>query len=759
MYMLKPGSNNAPDPVTLMDESQLVLLWVYPVDMTLSLKLAQVKSGVGNMPDIIGTQMDAPISNTQNALALWNRYSSDGQESLRAAFLMQARCLVEYEQRIGEDAGGWPLDFPPASPHAGKHYLSALVQGQALSVLARAYILTRDTTYLEVARRAVRTFERDILDGGVSTPIAGNGLFFEQWAVYPAAHTLEGMVFALLGLHDYLALVDGTDISTLIQCAHDSLHRFLPEFETGYWTRANLLNRRLASDAQHEQQLNLLQALSQVMGCEECAAGAARWKGHQQRGITRLLSMVERRCASVVRACWRPLQSLLFHYRTLRETSPTEPLRVCVPIVAFPVSGGMRAVVASIAHVTSEIWRIEYLTQYVGPNPQQLPIHSFGLKISRPWQFPAVWLYVLAGARKLIVLLRRSGKYAVILPQDGIYTAAFSALVARLAGIRVVCMDYGNLTLLNNPSYKKERRQSLANKNCRYRVLGPILFKLYWPSLSLFIRIATRLVDHFLISGVEGDGIEDVYCGRLGVPRSHITRYAYMIDINRHPIFDAPERVRKREQCGIAPDALVITMICRLAPEKGIDLALDSISQALTELPPEQKTRLLFVLAGGGPLREQIEADIKARRLHNNCRILGEVSPEEVVTLLGLSDIFLQTSTRAAYYSVAVLEAMASGCAIVTSNEPPLNTQLLTDERGIVVRAGDTQQTARALVSLLNEPSRGRQMGANARRYIERHHSPTAFKRVLQRAIGWSLLDTILYTKSADENVLEDHEL
>jgi glycosyltransferase involved in cell wall biosynthesis len=743
--MLKPGSNNAPDPVTLMDESQLVRLWVYPVDMTLSLKLAQVKSGVGNIPNITGTQMDAPISITQNALALWNRYSSGGQESLRAAFLVQARRLVEYEQRIGEDAGGWPLDFPAASPHAGRHYLSALAQGQALSVLARAYILTRDTTYLEVARRAVCPFERDILDGGVCTPMAGNGLFFEQWAVYPAAHTLEGMVFALLGLHDYLALVDDTGISTLIQCAHDSLHRFLPEFETGYWTRADLLNRRLAGDAQQEQQVNLLQALSQAMGCEECAAVAACWKRHQQRGITRLLSLVERRCASVVRACWRPLQSLLFHYRTLRETSQGEPLRVCVPITAFPVTGGMRAVVASIAHVTSEIWRIEYLTQSVGPNPQYLPIHRFGLKISHPWQFPAVWLYVLAGARKLIVLVRRSGKYAVILPQDGVYTAAFSALVARLAGIRVVCMDYGNLTLLNNPTYQKERRQSLANKNWHYRVLGPILFKLYWPSLSLFIRIATRLVDHFLIAGFEGDGIEDVYCGRLGVPRSHITRYAYMIDINRHPIFDAAERVRKREQCAIAPDALVITMICRLAPEKGIDVALDSISQALTELPPEQKTRVLFVLAGGGPLREQIEADIKARRLHNNCRILGEVSPEEVVTLLGLSDIFLQTSTRAAYYSVAVLEAMASGCAIVTSNEPPLNTQLLTDERGIVVSAGDARQTARALVSLLNEPSRGRQMGANARRYIERHHSPTAFKRVLQRATGWSELDSILH--------------
>ncbi len=742
--MLKPGSNNAPDPVTLVDESQLVRLWVYPVDMTLSLKLAQVKGGVENIPNIIGTQMDAPISNTQNALALWNKYGSDGQESLRAAFLVQARRLVEFEQLIGEDAGGWPLDFPAASPHAGRHYLSALVQGQALSVLARAYILTRDTTYLEVARRAVRTFERDILDGGVCTPMAGNGLFFEQWAVYPAAHTLEGMVFALLGLHDFLALVDDTDISTFIQRAHDSLHRFLPEFETGYWTRADLLNRRLASDAQQEQQVNLLQALSQAMGCEECAAGAARWKRHQQRGITRLRSQTERKCASVVRACWHPLQRLLFHYRTLRETSQGEPLRVCVPITAFPVTGGMRTVLAAVAHATAGIWQLEYLTHSVGANPQGFIVHQFGTKHMDSWQFPNVWLYALAGFLKLISLMRSGSGSNIIMPQDGISTAAFAALAARMAGVRSVCIDHGDLGLLKSHLYRTERINALTARSRLYRLQAYLRYLLYWPSLNLLAWLAARFVDHFLVPGVEGDGVEET-CKRLGVHPSHITRFANAIDVGRHIIPDAKSRADMRKKNGIPADSIVITMICRLAPEKGLDIALEAISQALSTLSPDLRTKVRVIIAGDGPLRKQLEADICMHELSQTCILWGEASEETVISLLGISDVFLFTSRRAAGYPLAILEAMASGCAVIASSEPLANSHMLDEGRGIVVPVGDPDQAAQALVCLLTDMDLRRRMGKSAREYIATYHSETSLRRVLQRATYWSELDSILH--------------
>src|SRR5260221_5480620 len=96
--------------------------------------------------------------------------------------------------RTSDDAGGWPISSPhPDIPTKGR-WLSALTQGNALSVLVRAYQLTSEQPFLDAAQRVIRTFERDILDGGVSAPVGSNGVFFEEVAVYPAVHKLSGFI-------------------------------------------------------------------------------------------------------------------------------------------------------------------------------------------------------------------------------------------------------------------------------------------------------------------------------------------------------------------------------------------------------------------------------------------------------------------------------------------------------------------------------------------------------------------------------------
>ena len=75
------------------------------------------------------------------------------------------------------------------------------------------------------------------------------------------------------------------------------------------------------------------------------------------------------------------------------------------------------------------------------------------------------------------------------------------------------------------------------------------------------------------------------------------------------------------------------------------------------------------VIAGDGQLRKQIEEAIRLRGLGQACLLCGEVSPVEVITILGLSDIFLFTSWRAAGYPLAILEAMASSCAVIAATD------------------------------------------------------------------------------------------
>jgi len=687
-----------------------------------------------------------PTIVARDALVHWNQYLATNEEMHRHEFLIRAHWLVEHEVHIAKDAGGWPMSS--LHPDIRARWLSSLMQGWGISVLVRAYLLTSEKVFLEVVRRVVRTFERDILDGGVSTPVGKEGIFFEEVAVYPATHRLKGFIFGLFGLYDYVELTGDAQIEALICRSLTTLHTLLDEFDLGFWTRSDLLHLQLASPAHFALQTMLLEALANYTGCEHCKALALQWKSYQQQLGSRMRYLVTSRCARFGHVLWNRMKTFLFHgqdlprnYKSIRQGF----LRVCVPIPAFPVTGGMRSVLSRVAQVTRDIWQLEYLTQYIGPNPESLVIHRFGTRKMAPWQFPSVWLYTLAGFWKLVSLLRRETGYDVILLQDGIFTAAFGALVAKMAGVRSVCIDHGNLSLLKSRVYRTERIKALKTTNWNWprRLLARLQYICYWPSLSILAKLGACFVDHYFIPGVAGDGVEEI-CKSLGVHQSRITRFANMIEIERHVIPDARLRSETLERHGIAADAIIIAIICRLAPEKGLEIALDAISQALSTLPLDMSKRVRVIIAGDGPLRKQLEDDVHLRGLTQTCLLWGEASAEEVITILGMSDIFLFTSWRAAGYPLAVLEAMASGCAVIASTESLANQEMLAEGRGVVLPVGDAEGASRALVKLVSDPELCRQMGSLARNYVVVRHSAKRFRRSLVRVTCWSGLDELL---------------
>ncbi len=164
----------------------------YPIDLSPLLNAYDGNLDAAGVPCGANTAVNHPTMIARCALAHWNQYLATNGEHHCKAFLTQAYWLVEHEVRIGDDTGGWPISF--SDPDLERPWLSALAQGNAISVLVRAYQLTRERAFLEVVQRAVRTFERDILDGGVSVPVGEEGIFFEEVAIYPAAHILSGFI-------------------------------------------------------------------------------------------------------------------------------------------------------------------------------------------------------------------------------------------------------------------------------------------------------------------------------------------------------------------------------------------------------------------------------------------------------------------------------------------------------------------------------------------------------------------------------------
>jgi glycosyltransferase involved in cell wall biosynthesis len=727
----------------------------YPIEMSVYLNLPHCAFNGAGIPFQVGSYGYNPTTIIYYALAHWNLYLATNNEDSLNIFLKQARWLVEHEVIIDEDASGWPLSFTHPDVATNGYWLSALTQGCGISVLVRACKLTGDNTYLKVAHRIIGTFTRDILDGGVSTPVAKEGIFFEEVAIYPAAHMLNGFMFALLGLYDYIMLTDNTQIAELIRHALATMHSLLDEFDLGFWIRSDLLRGRLASPTQFGLQIELLSVLAKFSGCGHCLKLALRWKRYRGSLVARVRYIIVSGFTSCYYAMLERARSVLFPV-----SHSSQRVRVCVPLPSHPFTGGILTVLDGVAQVTKDIWEMEYLVQFVGPNAEKFNIHRFSTPKMGPWYFPIVWIYCIAGFLKLVSLRRHGVNYQVLLPQDGVFTAAFTAVAGKLIGARVVCIDHSTLTWATNRHYRTQRVNLLETRRWprALRVLVRLLLRGYWPSLALLSHISKHFVDHYLLPGVTGDEIEKV-CDNLRIPQSRITRFASLIDVNTHSILDAPSGARMRKQKGIPVNAIVIAIICRLAPEKGLDIAVESIDSALSELSSELRGRVRVIVAGDGPLRTQIEEEIRMRRLDKTCEMWGEISAQEVSSLLAVSDIFLYTSVRGACMAMSVLEAMASGCAVIASTEPLSNAVLLDDERGITVPPGDVKQTSKAIVRLINNLELCHKMGVKARNYVSVYNSPAEFRRTLLRATYWSGLDEFLQINSKNQGIVPERSL
>ncbi|GER86351.1 hypothetical protein KDW_05130 [Dictyobacter vulcani] len=724
---------------SLKEAKSASLLSVYPIDMSSvisSWKFHLDHAGVPSQVPHIGYH---PTVIAQYALAQWNQYLASKSQDHLNAFLTQARWLIEYEVRIVNGAGGWPISSTQIPNRYVKGpWLSALTQGLGLSVLMRAYQVTQEEPFREVAYRVALTFQHDILDGGVSTPIGEKGIFFEEMAVYPASHNLNGFIFALFGLYDYSTIHSNDQVNELIQCALSTMQLLLDEFDCGFWTRTDLLYRQLSLPDQFALQVLLLEALAGYVGNKRCLEVAARWKSYQQRFGTRLRYQITSYCRFIIHKLLKRIRANLFH----QSESPSG-LRVCVPITAFPVTGGMRTVLTRVAEVTTDVWKMEYLTPEVGPHAEKFIIHKFRNTGTSPFRFPTVWFYSLAGLRKLVSLMWHDAGYDVIFPQDGIFTAAFAGLAAKLAGVRVICIDHGNLVSSLSSIYHDERIHALASKHWLRQLIERFLLFGYWPSLSFLAWLAARFIDHFYVPGVTGDGVEDI-CRHFGIGPSRLTRFVNAVEINHHVLLDAVSKAELRKKLGIPAHAIVITTICRLAPEKGIHIALESIRIALSKLSPKLSEQICFLIVGEGPSRKQIEEDICRLGLNQTCVLWGQASHEEVLLLHSLSDIYVYSGVRGGGYSLVMLEAMASGCAVVASDDPLANVRMLEDGRGIVVPVGDVEQTAMALVQLVSDAECRSQMGHLARDYVARYNTTSLFKRVWMRATYWSSLAELL---------------
>lgn len=127
-----------------------------------------------------------------------------------------------------------------------------------------------------------------------------------------------------------------------------------------------------------------------------------------------------------------------------------------------------------------------------------------------------------------------------------------------------------------------------------------------------------------------------------------------------------------------------------------------------------------FVVAGRGPLAPQMQALAESLGIHDDVSFIGSCT--EVGDLLALAEVCVLSST-AEGLSNAVLEYMAAGRPVVSTDVGGIREAVVDGETGYLVGVRDDPALAERVISLLEDPETARLMGERGRSRARDHFS------------------------------------
>lgn len=197
-----------------------------------------------------------------------------------------------------------------------------------------------------------------------------------------------------------------------------------------------------------------------------------------------------------------------------------------------------------------------------------------------------------------------------------------------------------------------------------------------------------------------------------------------------------PRPVALTEALDIAPTDIVIGWSGRLSEEKAPEVFLD-LAARCRDMP-----HLVFVMTGGGRLADRIAA--QAARLPAGTRLHIRGLVDDIRDYYRLYDIYTLTS-RLDGRPLAVMEAQASGCAILASRIGGVPEIMTDGETGLLVNPGDAADFERGLRLMVSERTALEAMRAAASRLATAQFSVQAmaegYHQALQQAVATAARD------------------
>lgn len=174
-----------------------------------------------------------------------------------------------------------------------------------------------------------------------------------------------------------------------------------------------------------------------------------------------------------------------------------------------------------------------------------------------------------------------------------------------------------------------------------------------------------------------------------------------------------------KERHGIASKKIILFVGALDTPHffKGVDFLLESFSKIVDD-------NVRLVIVGDGDLKSHYINIAKQKGLEDRTIFAGRVSNEDLPEYYAACDlVVLPSITMGEAFGMVLIEAMATGKPVISSNMPGIRTVIEDNKNGFLVEPKNVDALSSKIQFLLDNDSLCKNFGINGRRKVEEKYS------------------------------------
>jgi glycosyltransferase involved in cell wall biosynthesis len=179
-----------------------------------------------------------------------------------------------------------------------------------------------------------------------------------------------------------------------------------------------------------------------------------------------------------------------------------------------------------------------------------------------------------------------------------------------------------------------------------------------------------------------------------------------------------------REQCGLPGDAFIVGIVATLRSWKGHRFLVDALARI-------GDPRVMLVMVGDGPGAQNLRAQVQALGLEARVRMPG--NQDDVVPWLRALDVFALPSYANEGVPQAIMQAMACGIPVVSTEVGAIGEIVREGETGLMVAPQDAEALRAALVRLKDDAALRERLARSAHEFARAHFAEQTMLERMER--------------------------